>query len=70
MKVKANVVLTDCACDSFDIEHRVLGEIADSRDALAGLQSGAPGEVRRVLEGQWPIDFVNHAVRGKNRAGQ
>jgi D-3-phosphoglycerate dehydrogenase len=40
-----------------------------SREALVGLQSGAPGEVRRVLEGQWPINVVNPAVRGKNRAG-
>ncbi|MFM0342334.1 hypothetical protein [Paraburkholderia fungorum] len=69
MKAKAKVVLTNCAWDSLDIEHRVFGEIADSRDALAGLQSGAPGEVRGVLEGQWPINVVNPAVRGKNRAG-
>jgi D-3-phosphoglycerate dehydrogenase len=40
-----------------------------SEQALVGLQAGAPGEVRRVLTGQWPINVVNPAVRGKNRAG-
>jgi D-3-phosphoglycerate dehydrogenase len=40
-----------------------------SEQALVGLQAGAPGEVRRVLTGQWPVNVVNRAVRGKNRAG-
>jgi D-3-phosphoglycerate dehydrogenase len=40
-----------------------------SEQALVGLQAGAPSEVRRVLTGQWPVNVVNHAVRGKNRAG-
>src|SRR5205814_1242417 len=40
-----------------------------SERAMAGLQAGAPGEVRRVLSGEWPINVVNKAVRGKNRAG-
>ncbi len=40
-----------------------------SEKAMEGLQAGAPNEVRRVLEGQWPINVVNPAVRGKNRAG-
>lgn len=40
-----------------------------SREALVGLQSGAPAEVRRVFEGQWPINVVNPVVRGKSRAG-
>ena len=40
-----------------------------SEQAMAGLQSGAPNEVRRVLSGEWPINVVNPAVRGKNRAG-
>jgi D-3-phosphoglycerate dehydrogenase len=40
-----------------------------SEQAMVGLQSGAPGEVRRVLSGEWPINVVNRAVRGKNRAG-
>jgi D-3-phosphoglycerate dehydrogenase len=40
-----------------------------SEQALVGLQAGAPGEVRRVLTGQWPVNVVNRAVRGKTRAG-
>ena len=40
-----------------------------SEQAMAGLQSGAPNEVRRVLSGEWPINVVNPGVRGKNRAG-
>jgi D-3-phosphoglycerate dehydrogenase len=40
-----------------------------SEQALVGLQAGAPSEVRRVLTGQWPVNVVNRAVRGKNRAG-
>ncbi len=40
-----------------------------SEQALVGLQAGAPGEVRRVLTGEWPINVVNRAVRRKNRAG-
>jgi len=26
-------------------------------------------EVRRVLTGQWPVNVVNPAVKGKSRAG-
>ena len=40
-----------------------------SEAAMVGLQAGAPGEVRRVLTGQWPINVVNKAVKGKSRAG-
>ena len=40
-----------------------------SEQAMAGLQSGAPNEVRRVLTGEWPVNVVNKAVKGKNRAG-
>jgi D-3-phosphoglycerate dehydrogenase len=40
-----------------------------SEQAMAGLQAGAPQEVRRVLTGQWPIHVVNPAVKGKSRAG-
>lgn len=40
-----------------------------SEQAMVGLQSGAPQEVRRVLTGEWPVNVVNKAVRGKNRAG-
>jgi D-3-phosphoglycerate dehydrogenase len=31
-----------------------------SEQAMGGLQSGAPIEVRRVLTGQWPLNVVNH----------
>ena len=40
-----------------------------SEQAMAGLQAGAPGEVRRVLSGEWPVNVVNRAGIGKNRAG-
>jgi D-3-phosphoglycerate dehydrogenase len=40
-----------------------------SEQAMVGLQAGAPGEVRRVLMGEWPVNVVNKAVKGKNRAG-
>jgi len=40
-----------------------------SEQALVGLQAGAPGEVRRVLRGEWPVNVVNRDVRGRNRAG-
>jgi D-3-phosphoglycerate dehydrogenase len=40
-----------------------------SEKAMEGLQAGAPEEVRRVLTGQWPVNVVNRAVRGKSRAG-
>jgi D-3-phosphoglycerate dehydrogenase / 2-oxoglutarate reductase len=40
-----------------------------SEQAMAGLQAGAPAEVRRVLTGEWPINVVNRAVQGRSRAG-
>jgi D-3-phosphoglycerate dehydrogenase len=40
-----------------------------SEEAMAGLQAGAPGEVRRVLCGEWPLNVVNPAVKGRSRAG-
>jgi D-3-phosphoglycerate dehydrogenase len=40
-----------------------------SEQALVGLQAGAPSEVRRALTGEWPVNVVNRAVKGKNRAG-
>lgn len=40
-----------------------------SEQSLVGLRAGAPGEVRRALTGQWPVNVVNPAVRGRNRAG-
>jgi D-3-phosphoglycerate dehydrogenase / 2-oxoglutarate reductase len=39
-----------------------------SEQALVGLQAGAPGEVRRLLTGQWPMNVVNRAVKGRTRA--
>ena len=40
-----------------------------SETAMVGLQAGAPNEVRRVLSGEWPVNVVNKAVKGKTRAG-
>jgi len=40
-----------------------------SEQSMKGLQAGAPGEVRRVLSGEWPINVVNKNVKGRNRAG-
>jgi D-3-phosphoglycerate dehydrogenase len=40
-----------------------------SETAMVGLQAGAPGEVRRALSGEWPINVVNKAVKERNRAG-
>ncbi|MBI4609571.1 MAG: C-terminal binding protein [Candidatus Rokubacteria bacterium] len=40
-----------------------------SEQAMVGLQVGAPQEVRRVLTGEWPVNVVNKAVKGRNRAG-
>ena len=40
-----------------------------SETAMVGLQAGAPNEVRRALTGEWPVNVVNKAVKGKNRAG-
>ena len=40
-----------------------------SETAMVGLQAGAPNEVKRVLTGQWPVNVVNRAVKGRNRAG-
>jgi D-3-phosphoglycerate dehydrogenase len=40
-----------------------------SETAMVGLQAGAPNEVKRVLSGEWPVNVVNRAVKGKSRAG-
>ncbi|HYC46304.1 MAG TPA: C-terminal binding protein [Burkholderiales bacterium] len=40
-----------------------------SEQAMVGLQAGAPGEVRCVLTGEWPVNVVNRAVKGRSRAG-
>ena len=34
-----------------------------------GLQAGAPNEVRMALQGEWPKNVVNKAVKDNNRAG-
>ena len=39
-----------------------------SEQAMAGLQAGAPNEVRLVLQGEWPKNVVNKAVKDNNRA--
>lgn len=39
-----------------------------SKEALLGLQSGAPQEVRSVLTGKWPNNIVNPLVKNNNRA--
>jgi D-3-phosphoglycerate dehydrogenase len=39
-----------------------------SETAMVGLQAGAPNEVRRVLAGEWPVNVVNKAVKGRSRA--
>jgi D-3-phosphoglycerate dehydrogenase / 2-oxoglutarate reductase len=39
-----------------------------SEQSMAGLQSGAPNEVLRVLCGQWPRNVVNPTVKGRTRA--
>jgi len=40
-----------------------------SEQAMVGLQAGAPNEVRRILQGEWPKNVVNKAVKDNNRAG-
>jgi len=75
--------IAGCALDTTDPEplpdpHRLRGRdnvivtphtAWYSEQALVGLQAGAPGEVRRVLSGEWPVNVVNRDVKGKNRAG-
>ena len=40
-----------------------------SEKSMAGLQAGAPNEVRRVLQGEWPVNVVNRSVKSQHRAG-
>ena len=75
--------IAGCALDTTDPEPLPDGHTLRTRDnviinphaawysegALEGLQRGAPSEVRRVLEGRWPANVVNRAVKGHNRAG-
>jgi len=75
--------IAGCALDTIDPEPLPQGHPLRNRDnvivtphvawyseqALVGLQAGAPGEVKRVLSGEWPINVVNKDVKGRNRAG-
>src|SRR5919206_854913 len=75
-------IITGCALDTIDPEplpqdHPLRGRdnviitphaAWYSEQAMVGLQAGAPNEVRRVLTGEWPINVVNRAVKGKTRA--
>lgn len=75
--------IAGCALDTLAVEPLPAGHALRGRDdvlltphaawysetAMVGLQAGAPGEVRRVLSGEWPVHVVNPAVRGRNRAG-
>jgi len=75
--------IAGCALDTVDPEPLPEGHALRGRDnvivtphvawyseqALVGLQAGAPGEVRRVLRGEWPVNVVNRDVKGRNRAG-
>lgn len=75
--------IAGCALDTIDPEPLPEGHALRNREnvivtphvawyseqALVGLQAGAPGEVRRVLSGEWPINVVNRDVKGRNRAG-
>jgi D-3-phosphoglycerate dehydrogenase len=75
--------IAGCALDTVDPEPLPEGHALRGRDnvivtphvawyseqALVGLQAGAPGEVKRVLSGEWPVNVVNRDVKGRNRAG-
>ena len=75
--------IAGCALDTIDPEPLPDGHPLRGRDnviinphaawyseqAMVGLQAGAPSEVRRVLTGEWPVNVVNRAVKGKSRAG-
>ena len=75
--------IAGCALDTTDPEPLPMDHALQSREnviinphaawyseqAMAGLQRGAPSEVRRVLTGQWPVNLVNQAVKENNRAG-
>ena len=75
--------IAGCALDTTDPEPLPADHTLRSRDnvivnphaawyseqAMEGLQRGAPNEVRRVLEGEWPVNVVNAQVKNNNRAG-
>ena len=72
-----------CALDTTDPEPLPIDHTLQSREnviinphvawyseqAMEGLQRGAPSEVRLALEGKWPTNVVNQAVKENNRAG-
>ena len=82
MRALDNKTIAGCALDTTDPEplpnrHPLRGRdnvIINphvawySEQSMVGLQTGAPTEVRRVLSGEWPINVVNPAVKGRYRA--
>jgi len=40
-----------------------------SEQSMVRLQSGAPSEIRRLLNGIWPANVANNGVQGRTRAG-
>jgi D-3-phosphoglycerate dehydrogenase len=78
-----NQSIAGCALDTTDPEPLTDGHALRGREnviinphaawyseqAMAGLQAGAPNEVKLVLQGEWPKNVVNKAVKDNNRAG-
>jgi D-3-phosphoglycerate dehydrogenase / 2-oxoglutarate reductase len=78
-----NQSIAGCALDTTDPEPLTEGHSLRGREnviinphaawyseqAMAGLQAGAPNEVKLVLQGEWPKNVVNKAVKDNNRAG-
>jgi len=76
-------IIAGCALDTTDPEPLTEDHALRNRDnviinphvawysekAMAGLQAGAPNEVRLALQGEWPKNVVNKAVKDNNRAG-
>jgi len=83
VKALDDKAIAGCALDTTDPEPLTEGHALRERDnviinphaawysetAMAGLQAGAPNEVRLALQGEWPKNVVNQAVKDNNRAG-
>ena len=83
VKALDDKVIAGCALDTTDPEPLTADHPLRERDnviinphvawyseqAMAGLQAGAPNEVRLVLQDEWPKNVVNKAVKDNNRAG-
>ena len=83
VKALDDKVIAGCALDTTDPEPLTDGHALRNRDnviinphvawyseqAMDGLQAGAPNEVKLVLQGEWPKNVVNKAVKDNNRAG-